>query len=419
VDLLDLSKTTTKPPIVKRFLESKEKKRHILCVFDNQLNGGLSMVETKEKKKTGGLAGIVAGDSSICLCRAEDESLRYRGYSIEDLSNASTFEEVAWLLLRGKLPTKQELESYKTKLKKLRDLPEGLKQVLEKIPSQTNMMDVLRTGCSALGNFEPETPKTNALDLADRLIASFPSMLLYWQKFHQTKKPLSVQTDEPTLAGHILHLLHGKKPSEIHRRCLDISLILYAEHEFNASTFTVRIIASTLSDFYSAICGGIGALRGSLHGGANEWAMNLIGKFSSIHEAEEGIRQILEKKQLVMGFGHRVYTTSDPRSVIIKQWVKKMGQEQNKQRLFEIAEHIEKVMWNEKKLFPNLDFYSALAYHFCGIPTPMFTPLFVMSRIAGWSAHLIEQRTNNKLIRPVSNYIGPEAREWIPIENRS
>lgn len=376
------------------------------------------MVETKEKKKTGGLAGIVAGDSAICLCGVEEQSLRYRGYSIEDLAANATFEEVAWLLLRGELPTRQQLNDYKAALKKLRDLPAALKSILELIPSNANMMDVMRTGCSVLGNLEPETSSTPKFAIADRLIACFGSILLYWHHFHKSGKRISLNTDEDSLAGHILTLMQGKKPDDMHKRCLDVSLILYAEHEFNASTFTVRTIASTLSDFYSAICGGIGALRGPLHGGANEWAMALIEKFKNPDEAEKGVKDMLAQKQLIMGFGHRVYTTSDPRSAIIKQWAKKLSQQAGDKVIFPIAERIEKVMWEEKKLFPNLDFYSAAAYHFSGIPTPMFTPLFVMSRISGWSAHLLEQRSNNKLIRPISNYIGPESREWVAMETR-
>ncbi|CCB87198.1 2-methylcitrate synthase [Parachlamydia acanthamoebae UV-7] len=372
----------------------------------------------QEKKKVGGLAGIVAGDSAICLCSAEDASLLYRGYSIQDLADKTTFEEVAWLLLRGSLPNGEELKAYKAKLKKMRTLPESLKEVLQRIPPQTHMMDVLRTGCSFLGNIEPETPLTEKYAIADRLLASFGSMLAYWDHYQKTKQSRSLDTQEESLAGHILHLIQGKKPSEMQRRCLDVSLILYAEHEFNASTFTVRTIASTLSDFYSAICGGIGALRGPLHGGANEWAMALISQFITPDEAEEEILNMLHNKQLVMGFGHRVYTTSDPRSNIIKRWAKELSQEAGDTKIFPIAERIEQVMWREKKLFPNLDFYSAVAYHFCEIPTPMFTPLFVMSRISGWSAHLMEQRIANKLIRPISNYIGPTLQPFKPISER-
>jgi 2-methylcitrate synthase len=373
------------------------------------------MVQTK---KTGGLAGIVAGDSSICLCGAEDQSLEYRGYNINDLAANASFEEVCWLLLRGKLPTQQELTSYTQKLHSLRNLPTVLETIFEVIPEDTNMMDVLRTGCSLMGNFEPEKNGGDPFAVADRLIASFGSMLLCWYKYHQTKEIVSLETHEETIAGHILHLILGHSPKKEQRQCLNASLILYAEHEFNASTFTVRTIASTLSDFYSCICGGIGALRGPLHGGANEYAMKLIASFKNPDEAEKGILKMIAEKQLIMGFGHRVYTTSDPRTPIIKEWALKLSANHKDKNLFPIAERIEKVMWDQKKLFPNLDFYSALAYHYCDIPTEMFTPLFVMARISGWSAHLLEQRANNKLIRPSSNYTGPAPQAWIPMEKR-
>lgn len=372
-----------------------------------------------DKKKTGGLANVIAGDSSICLCGAEDESLLYRGYSIEDLAKHASYEEVAWLLLRGELPTQSELKSYKAKLKQLRDIPGPLKKILEQLPINASMMDILRTGCSALGNLEPERiDEKDKFAVADRLIACLSSILLYWLIFHTTGKAPDLNTSEDTLAGHILHLSLGKSPSEIHRRCLDISLILYAEHEFNASTFTVRTIASTLSDFYSAIVGGIGALRGSLHGGANEAAIALIEKFSNPDKAEQGILGMLAQKQLIMGFGHRVYTTSDPRSAIIKKLAKQLSDEVGDNSLYHIAERIETVMKREKNLFPNLDFYSAVAYRLSDIATPLFTPLFVFSRVAGWSAHLLEQRANNKLIRPLSNYTGPAHRNWVPLEER-
>lgn len=371
-----------------------------------------------DKKKTGGLAGIIAGDSAICLCGIEEQSLRYRGYSIQDLTQYSTFEEVAWLLLRGSLPTIKDLEKYKKQLRFHRDIPVNLKAILEQIPSNANMMDVLRTGCSSLGHFEPENLDEGKFHIADRLIASIGSILLYWYQLHHSGKRPNLETDDDSLSGHILHLITGKEPDDLQRRCLDVSMILYAEHEFNASTFTVRTIASTLSDFYSAICGGIGALRGPLHGGANEKALELIQCFNTTEEVESVLLKMLNNKEIIMGFGHRVYTTSDPRSEIIKLWAKRLCVESGKMKLFDIAERIEEIMWREKKLFPNLDFYSALAYHCCGIPIAMFTPLFVMSRIAGWSAHLLEQRANNKLIRPLSNYIGPESKEWIDIENR-
>lgn len=379
-------------------------------------------METVEKKKTGGLAGIVAGDSAICLCGEEEQSLLYRGYGIEDLAANATFEEVAFLLTRGKLPNKNELEEYKKRLIAFRDLPQGVKAGLELLPADSNMMDVMRTGCSLLGHFEPEEPLNQIKDkfkVADRLISSFSSILLYWYQFHHKKKKITLASEETTIAGYFLHLLQGKRPDEIHRRCIDVSLILYAEHEFNASTFTVRTIASTLPDFYSAICGGIGALRGPLHGGANEWAMALMRKFNSVKEAEEGILKMLSNKELIMGFGHRVYKTSDPRSAIIKSWAEKLSQNPgNDKDMYKRAEKIEEIMWNEKKLFPNLDFYSALSYTYSGIPVEMFTPLFVISRISGWSAHLLEQRSNNKLIRPNSHYIGPNKQKWIPIEKR-
>lgn len=375
----------------------------------------MTQSKTVENK---GLAGIIAGDSAICLCGAKEESLLYRGYAVEDLAANASFEEVAWLLLRGNLPTGQELQAYKQKLYALRTLPEALKTCLKQIPKTCHMMDVLRSGCSLLGNLEPEHKKSDPYAVADRLIACFSSMLLYWYHYHNSGREISCETQEETQAGHFLHLLFGEAPLSIQQQCIDCSLILYAEHEFNASTFTVRTIASTLPDFYSAICGGIGALRGPLHGGANELALNLIQQFPSPDAAEEGVMKMLEKKELIMGFGHRVYTTQDPRSPIIKQWAQTLADEKGDTHLFPVAERIEHVMWREKKLFPNLDFYSALAYHFCNIPTEMFTPLFVFSRITGWSAHLLEQRAHNKLIRPISHYTGPEPRLWKPFNER-
>lgn len=378
------------------------------------------MTDSKTKKKTGGLAGLIAGDSAICTCALSDHpGLHYRGFAIEDLAEHGSFEECAYLLLRGKLPTKSELAEYTDLLKSKRDLPAPLKTVLEQIPADTHMMDVLRTGCSMLGNLEQESPEENFFEASDRLIATFPAMLIYWYQFHQTGKRIDCNTDEPSTAGHFLRMLHGESPAELARRCLDVSLILYAEHEFNASTFTCRTIASTLSDIHSAVTGGIGALKGPLHGGANEWAMNLIQSYKTADEAEQDILAKLGRKDLIMGFGHRVYTTHDPRSPIIKSWAQKLASEAGDNTLIPVSERIEEVMWREKKLFPNLDFYSASAYHFCGIPTPMFTPLFVMSRITGWAAHILEQRGNNKLIRPLSNYTGPAEQDWIPMEARA
>lgn len=371
-----------------------------------------------DAKKTGGLAGVVAGKSAISFCSAEHESLLYRGYPIEDLANNATFEEVAWLLLYKRLPNQTELSFFNHRLKELWQLSPTIKETLECIPPTSNMMDALRTSCSVLGHIDPEDFEKEPFGVAERLMASFGSMLLYWYQFHTTGKRIWLNTEEESLAGHLLHLITGKSPDEESTRCMNVSLILYAEHEFNASTFTVRVIASTLSDFYSAICGGIGALRGPLHGGANEAAMQLISRFESPEQAKMGVKKLLASKELVMGFGHRVYTKSDPRSPIIKSWAEKLCKTKEQEKLMHIAKAIEEVMKEEKNLFPNLDFYSALAYHFMGIPHHFFTPLFVMSRIAGWSAHVLEQRTHNKLIRPVSEYVGPEPQNWIPIEVR-
>ncbi|MEO6095061.1 MAG: citrate/2-methylcitrate synthase [Fibrobacteria bacterium] len=369
------------------------------------------------KGKTGGLAGVVAGDSSICTCGLEGKGLTYRGYSIEDLAANGSFEEVAWLLTRGELPKPAELHGYRALLASQRDIPEALKETLERIPKDSHPMDMLRTAVSMLGNFEPESPQRGALAAADRLLASLGSMLAYWWVFHRDGARLDLRTTESTVAGHFLRLLGGKTPDETDRKCLDVSLILYAEHEFNASTFTARIIASTLSDYHSAVTGAIGALRGPLHGGANEAAMELIGKFPDPASAQAGVRRMLIEKKLIMGFGHRVYSISDPRSDIIKPWAKRLSARPGAEAfLFPVAEAVEGIMRDERKLFPNLDFYSALAYHYCGIPTSLFTPLFVLSRTSGWSAHFLEQRTNNKLIRPSSNYIGPETRRYVPIE---
>lgn len=364
------------------------------------------------KEKTGGLAGVTAGDSAICLCGAEDQSLLYRGYSIEDLAKNASFEAVAWLLLRGELPSKEELKHYKEHLKKLRELSPSLKDTLEHVPPTYSLMEAMLTLTSILGHIEPENMESDKFHIPDRLLASYASMLLYWYEYHASGKKIQIDTHEDSLAGHILHLITGKKPPEEHIKCLNCSLILYAEHEFNASTFTVRVIASTLADFYACICGGIGALSGPLHGGANEKSWELITSFKNPDDAEKGVLDLLQKKSLVMGFGHRVYTTHDPRSAIIKEWARKLSSTAKDRHYFQIAERIEQVMMREKKLFSNLDFYSSLAYHYIGIPVHFFTPLFVMARVSGWSAHLMEQRAHNKLIRPLSNYIGPQRKSW-------
>jgi 2-methylcitrate synthase len=365
-----------------------------------------------------GLQDIVAGQTAVSTVGKEGVGLTYRGYSVEDLAEQSTFEEVAYLLIYGRLPNGSELKAYQASLSKQRSLPSDLKTVLEKIPADSHPMDVLRTGCSVLGNLEPESDKAPASAVGNRLLACFPSMLLYWHHFHKSGQRIETSVEEESMAGYFLRLLHGRKPSEIHRRMLDVSLILYAEHEFNASTFTARVIASTLSDFYSAVAGGIGALRGALHGGANEKAMELISRYRTPAEAESGVMDLLAKKEKIMGFGHRVYKTSDPRSDVIKRWSKQLAEANNAMNLFLVSEKIEEIMRREKKLFPNLDFYSASAYHLIGVPTPMFTPLFVISRISGWSAHIIEQRGDNRLIRPTAEYIGSAPRAYLPIEKR-
>lgn len=369
--------------------------------------------------KTGGLEGMIVGETAIATVGKEGVGLTYRGYDIHDLATSSTFEEVAYLLLYNKLPTQPELQAYRDKLIKLRRLPNELKLLLEIIPGSAHPMEVLRTATSMLGTLETESAQHKASDIANRLLACMPSILLYWYQFHRNNRRVETwSTEEQTTAGYFLHLLHGKKPSEEARRALDVSLILYAEHEFNASTFAARVTASTLSDFYSCIVSAIGTLRGPLHGGANEEAMRLISSFKTPEQATAGIKEMLANKEKIMGFGHRVYKISDPRSEIIKGWSKKLSEHARDGYLYSVSEAIEKTMHDEKKLFPNLDFYSATCYHFCQIPTPLFTPIFVISRLSGWSAHIFEQLANNRLIRPEANYIGPEKRPFTPIQER-
>lgn len=371
-----------------------------------------------QPQNAAGLAGVVAGRTRLSSVGAEGHGLTYRGYSIDDLAERATFEEVAWLLLRGELPIATQLESYRAKLKSLRDIPVPLKAVLEQLPADAHPMDVLRTGCSALGTLEPESDMHDGLAIADRLLAVQPSMLLYWHAFHTTGQRIDVCTDDDSIAAHVLHLLHGGTPTELHERVLDGSFTLYAEHEFNASTFAARVATSTLSDFYSAITAAIGTLRGPLHGGANEAAFALISRYASPDEAEQGVMEMLAAKEKIMGFGHRVYRTNDPRSNIIQRWAKRLSEETGDSQLYPVSQRIEQVLRREKSLFPNLDFYSASAYHFLGIPTSFFTPLFVFSRTSGWAAHVLEQRADNRLIRPTAIYEGPEPRTFVAMDQR-
>ena len=370
------------------------------------------------ESKPEGLRGVAAGETSISTVESEGQGLRYRGYDIGELAEHSTFEEVACLLLDGELPGDAALTRYRAELATQHGLPLALREVLERIPAGTHPMDVLRTGCSMLGTLEPEHDFGRQRQVAVRLLATLPAMLLYWYRFVQDGRRIDLGVEADSTAAYFLSLLHGKVPSAMHERALDVSLILYAEHEFNASTFAARVCAATLADFYSAITAAIGTLRGPLHGGANEAAMELIMRFASPDEAERGVADMLGRKEKIMGFGHAVYRHSDPRSAVIKRWAKDLAAEAGDRVHFGVAEAIEALLRREKNLFPNLDFYSAPAYHDLGIPTPLFTPLFVLSRIAGWSAHVFEQRANNRLIRPTADYVGPAAREYVPIEQR-
>ena len=372
-----------------------------------------------EKKLGGaGLRGQVAGETALCTVGKTGTGLTYRGYDISVLAENAKFEEVAYLLLKGRLPTREELSSYINKIRSLRELPKAIKDVLERIPADAHPMDVMRTGCSMLGNLEIEKDFSEQDEVIDRLLAAFPSIICYWYAFSHEGKRIETALDDDSIGGHFLHMLCGEAPNELFTQVMNVSLILYAEHEFNASTFSARVCASTLSDMHSCITGAIGTLRGPLHGGANEAAMDMIENWTSADKAEAEIMDMLARKDKIMGFGHAIYSESDPRNTIIKLWAEKLATHVGDTVLYPVSVRCEEVMWREKKLFCNADFFHASAYHFMGIPTKLFTPIFVMSRLTGWAAHVKEQRSNNRIIRPSADYTGPETSEWVDIADR-